>query len=63
MTTFGLGPSAAEELQADHPDWLIWREQTEEGRHGLWMARRHDATREVEAYTIDELSLKLQNLL
>ncbi|MFF4985843.1 hypothetical protein ACFY19_01575 [Streptosporangium saharense] len=36
LSTFG--PSAAEVLQAAHPEWLIWREIAD-GAHGDWCAR------------------------
>ncbi|MEU1883461.1 hypothetical protein ABZ470_39660 [Streptosporangium sp. NPDC020072] len=38
-----FGPSAAEVLQAAHPESLIWREIVN-GTHGDWCARPTDAS-------------------
>lgn len=34
----GNYPSPAEILEADYPDWRIWRARDENGRHGDWIA-------------------------
>ncbi|HEX4817582.1 MAG TPA: SAM-dependent methyltransferase [Nonomuraea sp.] len=37
----GPWPSPIEELQAEYSeDWVIWREQKDDGSHGDWIARR-----------------------
>lgn len=35
----GPWPTTVEELQAEFPDWEIWR-RFAQGRHGDWQARR-----------------------
>lgn len=59
MTVLGHWPSAAEMLQADYPDWVIWRD-VHRGRHGLWCARREDGQRQVAAETTEELRAEIR---
>ncbi|WP_436759036.1 hypothetical protein [Streptosporangium sp. V21-05] len=42
-TTLMFGPSAAEILQAEFPEYLIWRDFTTEGGHSDWCARHTNA--------------------
>lgn len=38
----GIWPSEAEMLQAQFPEWIIWRDHDGSGCHGDWVAQ--DAT-------------------
>ncbi|WP_433426408.1 hypothetical protein ACQP1V_42845 (plasmid) [Microtetraspora malaysiensis] len=37
----GIWPSPAEILQGEYPEWRIWRDVNENGRHGEWVAQHH----------------------
>lgn len=52
----GVMPSQAELLQADFPEWIIWRDIDGSGRHGDWGAQHAtDAGRVLYASDIPAL--------
>lgn len=58
-TVLGHWPSASEMLQADYPDWIIYRDRNG-ATHGLWRAKRADGSGEVAAATTEELRALLR---
>lgn len=61
-SVLGHWPSASEILQANFPDWIIWRER-DGGTHGLWQAQRADGSRHVAAQTTEELRVLMRGRL
>ncbi|GAA3965324.1 hypothetical protein GCM10022630_02020 [Thermobifida alba] len=42
LDLLGPWPTGAEDLEASHPDWMIWRSRGQDGTHGPWMAQRSE---------------------